>query len=164
MCVLKREKLNFNRANTPYFKKMKGKILIVEDDKSWQNILKQCLNKAGYYAVIAGDVETALELIIKERFHFITTGLSLEDDTSNPEWFGGWVVFRKVKQLRINTVTPVMVITGLEDEYLHFARENGLEADYFMGKGNFNEKELIEIINREVACIDLRFNDDHRDV
>jgi CheY-like chemotaxis protein len=143
---------------------MKGKILVVEDDRLWQDALKECFNNAGYYTVIAGDAETALELLIIEKFHFITTEMNLADETFNPDEFGGWKILSKVKQLRIRDISPVMVITGLEEEYLYYASENGLKADYFMGKGNFDEKKLIEIIDREVARIDLRFKDDHRDV
>jgi CheY-like chemotaxis protein len=143
---------------------MKGKILIVEDDKQWQTILKQCLCNAGYYTAVDGDVESALEVIEKEKFHFITTGMSLADDNLNPEEFGGWKVLKKINQLRINKVTPVMVLTGLENAYLQSAMDKGLEATFFMAKRNFDKEKLIEIINREVERIDLRFLDDHREV
>jgi len=141
---------------------MKGKVLVIEDNVDWQNLLRDFLEKAGYFVVIEASLELAINKISHELFHFITIDMQLDEDNTGKEKFEGWHILEVVKKLRIHQTTPTMVITGFESEYLELKKLKSVEGLFFMGKGNFDRTSFIETIDRVVAAKDLRFNDDHR--
>ena len=145
---------------------MKGKILIIEDDINWQEDLKEYLEIDGFFVKVVSDLETAIITVNKERFHFITVDMELNPDASNiikPEEYEGWGVLEEIKKLRIQDITPVMVITGHGVDYNLFKKLKKVEALFFMEKGEFDKQKFLEIINAQVKRINLRFKDDHRD-
>ncbi len=141
---------------------MKGKVLIIEDAEKWQEILKECIADAGYYVEVVADLGSAISKVEHERFHFITIDMSLKDDGTTPNAYEGWTVLSAIEKLRIKDITPTMVISGYEDEYHEFRPIKNLQGIFFMGKSDFDEEKLLDIINREVDRIDLRFEGDHR--
>lgn len=146
--------------------KMKGKILIIEDDPNWQNDLRFYFENDGFYVEVVSSLEEGISKIKKELFHFITIDMRLDDDKDiNPEQFEGWKLLEVIKKLRVQERTPVMVITGYGVEYKELKNIKNMESLFFMEKGrDFDLKKLLEIVNMQVKRIDLRFNNDFRNV
>lgn len=141
--------------------KERGKVLVIEDEQEWQNDLREYLAEAGYHVEICDNLETALQKVIKEQFHFITLDMRLSKEM-DPSKFEGWSILEIVKKLRTQDITPVMVITGHETDYERLKNKKEVESLFLMGKGEFNREEFIAIINREVDRRNLKFNNDHR--
>jgi DNA-binding response OmpR family regulator len=142
--------------------KGKGKVLVIEDDESWQNNLREFLELEGFYVEVVSDLEKAIQKVEKEIFHFITIDMNLDETKNDPENFEGWDILKKIEKLRIKSRTPTYVITGYGEEYHDLKGKKKLEAIFFMDKAEFDRKEFIETIKREVDRINLKFFNDHR--
>lgn len=141
---------------------MKGKVLVIEDNINWQNRLQHYLEKDDFYVTIINNLEQASKVIVNERFHFITLDLQLNESTLVGNELEGFNLLKLIKKVRIENITPIMVITGYGGEYKRVTQKNAIPDAYFMEKGNFDRQSFLDIINREVIRINLRFKDDHR--
>lgn len=144
---------------------MKGKILVIEDDPIWQDDLKEFLELDGFHVDVVGDIESALKIIEMQMFHFVTLDMRL-DKLSKENLlavdFEGWDILGLIKKIRLEQITPVMVVTSFAEDYERLKPLKKLESFFYMEKRPFMKKEFLEIINREVARIDLRFKNDFR--
>ncbi|MCK4765385.1 MAG: sigma-54-dependent Fis family transcriptional regulator [Candidatus Aminicenantes bacterium] len=77
------------------------KILVVEDNKSMQEMLESILSEKGYSVKTADDVSTGMLLLKKELFHVILSDLQLPD-------MDGLTFFKKTKGLNI----PFIILTA----------------------------------------------------
>jgi len=143
--------------------KQRGKVLVIEDDDHWHYDIKECLINAGFHVEVVTGFRAALAKVQKELFHFITIDMQLKETTTDANQFEGWDILDTVNKLRIQDRTPVMVITGFEQEYHDLEKAKKAEPLFFMGKGSFDEKEFISIVIRETDRTNLRFKDDHRE-
>lgn len=76
-------------------------ILVVEDNKSMQKMLRKILSEKGYRVQTADDSSSAIMLLNKEYFHVIISDLQLPD-------IDGLNLFKKVKHHRI----PFIILTA----------------------------------------------------
>lgn len=140
----------------------KGKVLVIEDDPKWSNLLKDYLEEAGYYVDMVSNLQDAIEIIQHQTFHFITVDMQLDRKTTQTERLEGWNILRLVKKMGIEQRTPVMVVTAFEPEYKDLKNNNEFKSLFLMGKGNFDKEEFLKIVDRTVNFHDLRFKDDKR--
>ena len=77
------------------------KILIVEDNKSMQEMLESILVEKGFEVLTADDVSSAMLLLKKEYFHVIISDLQLPD-------MDGLSFFKKIKDVNI----PFIILTA----------------------------------------------------
>lgn len=110
---------------------MKGKILIVEDEKRLSNVMKLYLEKDGYNVKCAYDGEQGENLLAKEEFDLIILDVMMPKKD-------GWSLLRKIKA---NTMSSVIMTTARgEEEDRIFGLELG--ADDYMVKP-ISMKELL---------------------
>jgi diguanylate cyclase (GGDEF)-like protein len=108
------------------------RILVVDDDGSILETLREGLSLRGYLCETAVDATKALELIGKRHFHSIVTDINLPD-------MNGFELTTKVKKSNPDIV--VIIMTGFIDD---FSYEDAMEAgasDFI--KKPFSVKELI---------------------
>lgn len=118
------------------------KVLVIEDEKGLQDILKTYLEKNGYSAFIAGDGRSGLELIEKYDISLVILDVMLPD-------MDGWRVLR---ELRETSDVPVIMLTARGEEYdklLGFE----LGADDYVVKP-FSPRELIARIKALLKRVD----------
>lgn len=110
---------------------MNEKILIVEDEISLQETLAYNLRKHGFVVFIAGDGQTALDLIRKNKPDLILLDIMLP----------GMDGFEVCRRIRTEFSTPVLMLTARDDE---IDRVVGLEvgADDYLTKP-FSMRELL---------------------
>ncbi len=140
----------------------KGKILIIEDEKEWQDLLSEYLESAEFQIEIADNLDLAIEKINNELFHYITIDLRLTGD-KDASSYEGWDILRTAIKQRIMYRTPYMVITGYDKEYLELKGIKGLAGVHFMPKSNFNKQVFLDTIISSVEKINLHFFNDNRD-
>jgi putative nucleotidyltransferase with HDIG domain len=80
-----------------------AKILVVDDERQIQSLLKGFLTHLGYTVRLAGDGERALQLLQRERFAGVLTDLKMAK-------MSGMELLRTIKQLYPGL--PVVMITG----------------------------------------------------
>jgi len=142
---------------------MKGKVIIIEDDKKWQRKLSQYLIEAGFYVEVSAELKSGLEKIENEIFHFATVDLQLDNNTQNPSEFEGWDILEEIIRHRTDNRMPTMVITGFPEQYKKFSKTKNLKATFFMSKKEFDKKEFIENVINAVEEINIRSFDDKRE-
>ncbi len=91
---------------------MKGKILVVDDEKSIRVTLEHFLSEEGYEVAVAEGYADALEIILESQFDLIISDIILAEKS-------GIDLLRELTRNNINC--PVVMITGAPD--IHTATE-----------------------------------------
>jgi signal transduction histidine kinase len=124
-----------------------GRILVVDDDDKSRNLLVDLLDVKGYEVVEAGDGEEALERA--EAGDFDTVLLDVMMPGTN-----GIQVCRRLRESRVTGMTPILMVTGLQDRKYRLA---GIEAgaNDFLSKPVDNQELLLRVRNA-VHCKHLQ--------
>lgn len=115
-------------------KKLKGKILIVEDEKSMREVLKILLEGEGYDVSTASDGLEGIACLGKDIFDLVIT------DVKMPR-ADGFEVLKKIKDISPDTIVIMITAFG--------TKESGIEAmklgayDYISKPFNIDEIRLI---------------------
>jgi DNA-binding response OmpR family regulator len=99
------------------------KILIVEDDKSTNQVICEVMKAEGYEVLSAGDGERALELFWEHQVSVVLLDIMLPK-------MSGLEVLREIKK---KSRTPVIMLTAMGDEYTQI-RSFDLQADEYVTK------------------------------
>jgi len=89
-------------------KKIKGNILVVDDEKSMREILEIFLKSEGYGVSIAENGEKAIEAIKNDIFDLIITDMKMPK-------VGGLELLKNVKQITPDTVVVIITAFGTTD-------------------------------------------------
>ncbi|MCK5829932.1 MAG: response regulator [Methylococcales bacterium] len=138
----KPEKVEAESTSSDLPQKVKGKVLLVEDNRINQIVAKGLLGKENFDVVIANDGIEAIEIYQKESFDMIFM------DVNMPR-MGGIEASRKIKKImqqKISPPIPIIALTanamqGADEKYI----ENGMD-DYLAKPIDF--KKLKEMLNR----------------
>jgi two-component system chemotaxis sensor kinase CheA len=119
---------------------VKPTLLIVDDSLTTRTLLRSIMMGAGYDASTAVDGVDAWEKIQSGRYDCIVSDIEMPN-------MNGWDLCARVKSEQRYAGTPFVLITSLskDDE-----RRRGFEAgaDAYIVKSLFNEKELLETVQR----------------
>jgi DNA-binding NtrC family response regulator len=139
----------------------KARILIVEDDKEWQDIYQRSLSGAGYEITGVRKIKEALSILKERSFDVVITDLSMR---GGDEEFSGFGVLEKAKAK--NPDTQVIVVTGF-GSIDHAIRTMGNGAFDYITKGPDVRKKLaltvkgaLEVSSYEQASQRESVNDD----
>ncbi|MBF0567185.1 MAG: sigma-54-dependent Fis family transcriptional regulator, partial [Nitrospirae bacterium] len=111
-----------------------GKILIVEDEKSMNDILKILLEGEGYYVSCANDGTEGLEFIRKDIFDVVITDVRMPG-------VDGFYILREVKDMSPETIVIMITAFGTEEDGVD-AMKNGA-YDYVNKPFKIDEIRLI---------------------
>lgn len=130
--------------------KRKFKILIIEDEVYWQEIIREILEKENLIVKTCKTAKEAKMLLQMELFHFATIDLRLFYDSEksilkSDEW-GGWEILRLVKELSLNSTMGTMIISNYDTDEFRNKAIYKLGAVYFMSKRKFNKEEFLETL------------------
>jgi DNA-binding response OmpR family regulator len=126
-----------------------AKVLIVEDDPTVGGVLKRLLARDGYAIAETGESERAVEIISQEKPDVIILDVAMPGIT-------GIEICRRLRQDPASHLTPVIMVTGLDDLETCV---KGLEAgaDDFLNKP-VDPRELRERVRSFVQV--KRYTDD----
>jgi DNA-binding NtrC family response regulator len=109
---------------------MGKKILLVEDDQTWREMVAEALEDAGYEVVaVSGAAEAVLQ---KDEPDLCLVVLDLDLGGEN-----GLMLMKHLK--RQHPGIPVIIYTGMEPDPQAIARMREQGADQFLRKGPINE-------------------------
>ena len=103
----------------------KKKILIVEDEVMFANIVKMRLEADGYAVTIAEDAHIGTQEILKGDHDLVILDLMMPGDT-------GFSVVRRMRRFPGRTSTPVIILTGktVDEDLREMADAYGVAAIY----------------------------------
>jgi DNA-binding response OmpR family regulator len=122
------------------------KILVVEDDRATQYILRAMLERAGYVVLLSGDGQSAFDLVKNEKPDLVLT------DALIPKMHG-FLLSKAIKALP--TPPKVIILSGV---YTNLTYQLGGKSDYGADdylKKPIEENELLSCIRKHLLCDDL---------
>lgn len=119
-----------------------AKILVIEDDQSFLDLVRLHLSVAGYEVEAAEDPEEGLRSLIADRPDLVLLDLDLP-------YLSGFEVLEALRSEPAYQKIPVMIVTGHKDDE-SYARCQGMGIDGFFTKPVQSE-QLIEAIGRSLA-------------
>lgn len=140
----------------------RGKVLVIEDNQDWQDILKGYLDEAGFFVEVVATLESGLEKIKNEIYHFATIDLQLDENTLIPSKFEGWKILEKIFKHRTDDRMPTMVITGFDKDYAALRKNKKFHGVFFMAKKNFDGEKFTQTVITAVEKLDVKFFEDRR--
>jgi CheY-like chemotaxis protein len=115
---------------------MAKKILVVDDDPDLITYISTLLSDNGYEVVSAKDGNEGLEKVKNEKPDAITLDLLMPEKT-------GMKMFRELRKDEALKSTPVIMVTGISDEYHAFAEfKNFLSKMKMPGPEAYLEKPI----------------------
>ena len=84
---------------------LKGKILVVDDEKSMREILQIFLKNEGYSVSVANDGESAIEAVKKDIFNLVITDMKMPKAS-------GLDLLKRVKKISSDTVVVIITAFG----------------------------------------------------
>jgi DNA-binding response OmpR family regulator len=114
---------------------MKKKILIVEDESSLQNAMKEFLIAEGFEAIVADDGEMAIKLIKKEKPDLVMLDIVLPKKD-------GFEVLAELKSDSSLEDIPVMLLTNLEDAS-SVEKAFSLGVNTYLVKSNYRMSDIV---------------------
>ncbi|MGT2785287.1 response regulator transcription factor [Streptococcus merionis] len=131
------------------------KILIVEDDKDINNLIKEVLEGADYQTESIFNGKDALELIQQEKYDLVILDIMLPV-------INGLDVLREVRTF---CEVPIIMLTGVDDEYTQLLSFKQLIADYIVKP--FSPLVLVErvknVLRLNTAKSEMTIGDLHVD-
>lgn len=131
------------------------KVLIVEDDKTQNDVLANFLRKESYNVISAYSLHQARN-VFDNSFHIVILDVILPDGNG----------LDYLKEIRTNNNVPVIILTALDDEYTQISTFE-LKADEYVDKPCsplIMTKRVKALINRVYGeCNKLIVNDFHFD-
>jgi class 3 adenylate cyclase/ActR/RegA family two-component response regulator len=127
------------------------KVLVIEDDTEWINILKPLLVSEGCRVTVCRTTEEGEAALSRELFHFATIDLKLLYDSyktlaASGEW-GGWKILKLIKEKSLNSTMGTMVVTWYDEEEIEDLAIKQHGAVYFKSKKRFSAKDFIAQIS-----------------
>jgi len=124
----------------------KLKVLLVEDDKSWQDIYKRNIEKLGYDIRIVGSKNDAVEVLEQESFDLSIVDVRLDEaDEHNRD---GLQVLERISKLGENTRS--IVVTGHGD--LRIARDalQRYDAVGILEKDEITPQVICDLVKEQI--------------
>ncbi len=121
----------------------KKKILIVEDELEFAELVKARLGMVGYEATIAVDAYSGTSLALKEDYDLIVLDLMMPAG-------GGFSMLERLRKFPSKSTVPVVILTGktIDGEVKEKAQK--LKVSAIFAKP-YNKQRFIEKINSLIA-------------
>lgn len=122
--------------------------IVIEDDSSWQQILREILSDSGLAVDVADNLEDALKILKAEPHRLALVDLSLESSDHNNE--DGLRVLEGIK--RLDPDCKSILLTGFATVELAVSVLTEYGAFSFMRKENFNRAQFRDLIDQALVA------------
>ena len=120
----------------------KKKILIVEDDSSFRNVLKNKIVHEGFSVLVAKDGEEGLEITIKEKPNLILL------DVIMPK-MNGIKMLKKLREDSWGKTVPVLLLSN-DDDPEHIRETLKDDASDYLIKSDWKLEDIIKKIKETI--------------
>ena len=122
--------------------------LVVEDDRSWQQIISEIISDCGLDVDVAGSLDEAILALKSQAHRLVVVDLSLSPNDHNN--YDGLHVLEAVRRLDPNCKT--ILLTGFATVELAVTALTQYGTFTFLRKENFQRSQFREIIYRALAA------------
>ena len=130
------------------------RVLIVDDDVSWQENLKETVESIDFVARVAGDFEEANAELDRRHFHLALVDLRLNEGSPEPV---GMKLVQKVSQL--DEGTSVIIISGYADATIATEALKRYDAFYVLEKEKTDVDQFVAVAKDAVSVASERYRD-----
>jgi len=127
---------------------MTDKVLIVDDEPNNLDVLRNCLNKAGFKVPVIDSGETALELVDHIKPDIILLDVMMPG-------MDGFETCRRLKQNEMTKNTPIIFITAVKTESVDKIKGFEIGAVDYITKP-FQAAEVIARVNKHLTIRNLQ--------
>ncbi len=138
---------------------LQDRILVVDDDPSWQELLRECIGSVeapasgpGRSLTIAGSYAEAAALLDRQHFHLAFVDLRLREDARDLE---GKELARKLSEL--DEGTAVVIATGHADVSTAITALKEWQVLDFVLKDAWNPGKVVQLVHSGVALGRTRY-------
>jgi len=121
--------------------------LVVEDDRSWQQIISEIISDCGLEVDVAGSLDEAILALKAQAHRLVVVDLSLSPNDHNN--YDGLHVLESVRRLDPNCKT--ILLTGFATVELAVTALTQYGSFTFLRKENFQRSQFREIVYRALA-------------
>jgi len=122
------------------------RVLIVEDDASWQENFKETVESIGFASRISGSFEDANAVLDRQHFHLVLVDLRLNEELQE---LAGMKLVEKVAELDEGTST--IIVSGYADATLATAALKQYGAFYVVEKEKIDVDQFIRLVQDAVS-------------
>jgi CheY-like chemotaxis protein len=130
--------------------KRAGRILAVDDNRRWRELLSETLQQSGYYVDTAASYAEASQRLSDALYHLLILDIRLEDaDEENNE---GMDLLRQIKQHGPDDALRVIILSafGTKSQMREAFRDHHV-AD-FQSKDDFDDVAFVELVHELFAA------------
>ena len=120
-------------------------ILVVEDDPSWEKILRKTLEKAGYHVETVTTLRDAIDNLEMNSYQVVVTDIRLTEEVDNRD---GIRLLEWIKKRELNTKN--FAISGRPVSGLDKKRFKDEYKAVYIERLGFNNVEFIELIKKAI--------------
>jgi CheY-like chemotaxis protein len=132
-----------------------GRILVVDDEERWRNVLSDTLQHGGFRVDAAATTTQALERLTETFYHLLVLDIRMEDiDPDNQE---GMSLLRELDRLGLGSAMQVIMLSayGTKEQMREAFRQ--YEVADFLPKQGFDNLEFLKQV-QEIFTNELRIN------
>lgn len=122
------------------------RVLIVDDDSSWQENFKETVESIGFVARISGSYEDANAVLDRQHFHLVLVDLRLSEELQE---LAGMRLVEKVAELDEGTST--IIVSGYADATLATAALKQYGAFFVIEKEKIDVDQFIRLVQDAVS-------------
>ena len=130
-------------------------VLLVENQTSWQKIVTEILDKAGYFWRVAGNASEALQILGEISFHLIILDLKLQENELPLPSSEGWRLLDYMVETQFKTKVVILSGEAKPDEAVKLVTQYPIIID-FIEKQNFSPQKIIDAVNQATQVPELR--------
>jgi DNA-binding NtrC family response regulator len=121
--------------------KTRGRVLVLDDDESWQNILSSPLSEANLLVDIASSTSLARELLSKNFYHIAIIDVSMmPNDATNTE---GLQLLSEINQTGLGSGMEIIMISAYADKARLRESFRKYKVADFQDKFDFDQNEFL---------------------
>jgi len=127
-----------------------GRILIVENEQRWRNVLTSVLHKAGFQAEAVETTKQAWECLEEAFYHLAILDIRMEDDNDDTDTEGISLLRRLSAEGLTEAMSIIMLSAYGTKEQMREGFKNHDIAD-FLAKEDFDDREFVKQVQKIVA-------------
>jgi ActR/RegA family two-component response regulator len=128
------------------------RVLIVDDDPSWQENFKETVEQLGCVAQLAGNFRGADSRLNRQHFHLVLVDLRLQEGAEDLQ---GMRLVEKVA--RLDEGTSTIIISGYADATIATEALKRFDAFYVIEKDRVDPRQFVELVHAAVSQADERY-------
>jgi DNA-binding response OmpR family regulator len=126
-----------------------GRVLVVDDNERWRELLSETLQQHGFHADVAATTDEAQERLVATFYHLLVLDIRMEDaDPNNVE---GMTLLQRLRQQGLADDLHVIMLSAYGTREQMRASFRDFRVEDFLTKEDFDDDEFVALVRRLFA-------------